>query len=82
MRRELQQRINALGPLVEEMIELLISRLEMGHGQYGEWKDDDKRDYMQEALEEALDGQAYIAAAILKIKHGGQTPPSDSSEDD
>jgi len=73
MKRELQQRINALGPHVEEMVELLVTRLEGGHRLYGEWKQDDSRDYLQEALEEALDGQAYLAAAILKIKHKGES---------
>jgi hypothetical protein len=72
MKRELQQRINALGPVVEQMIELLVERLEGGQRLYGEWKEDDARDYLQEALEEALDGQAYIAALLLKIKGGNK----------
>jgi len=68
MKRDLIQRINALGPLVEQMIELQVTRLELGQKQYGTWQEDDRRDMVQEALEEALDGQNYAAIALLKIK--------------
>lgn len=68
MRRELQQRINAMGPVVEDMVGLLVDRLELGHKTYGEWQKDDDRDLLTEALEEALDLQAYTAVLLLQIR--------------
>jgi hypothetical protein len=69
MKRELQQRINALGPDVEDILEWLVDRLEMGDRQYGKFETaQDKRDFLTEGLEEMIDGIFYIAVRIQQIR--------------
>jgi hypothetical protein len=53
----------------EDIIKMIRGRLEKGRKEYKqEVQDDDKRDFLIEALEEVLDSQVYLAAEILKIK--------------
>jgi hypothetical protein len=60
MKRELQQRINALGPTADRLIERLVSRLEMGHQQYGELTvDGGGRRWREELRQELWDAIVY-----------------------
>jgi hypothetical protein len=59
-------RLEALAPDERRIMELLLERMEGGHSAYGPWNIQDGRDYRKEALEEALDGLHYCAAAILR----------------
>jgi len=51
-----------------EVLALIAERLSMGRNQYGPLDVNDGRDWEMEALEEALDGCAYLASAILKLR--------------
>ena len=53
----------------KELIKLIEQRLEKGKKEYNEELDvNDGRDWLQEALEEQLDGMVYIAAKLLQLK--------------
>jgi len=53
----------------KKIISLISARLGRGRGQYGPWLiDNDCRDYLQEALEEALDLAIYLAGEILRLQ--------------
>jgi hypothetical protein len=54
------------------IIELLVDRLEQGRREYGPWPSpaEERRDLEREALEEAVDGLAYTAAALLRGRMG------------
>jgi hypothetical protein len=68
--RPLVERLTALPPVERQILELLVARLEMGLGQYGPWPhpDAERRDLPREALEEAVDGFAYVAAALIRVR--------------
>lgn len=54
----------------KEIVEMIGHRLEKGFREYRqEVQDNDSRDFLIEALEEALDGAVYLAAEIIKIKN-------------
>ena len=44
----------------------LALRLERGRQEYGDWRLNDGRDHVAEALEEILDAAAYLTAALLR----------------
>jgi uncharacterized phage infection (PIP) family protein YhgE len=53
----------------KEIIKLIEQRLEKGKKEYNEELNVyDGRDWLQEALEEQLDGMVYIAAKLLQLK--------------
>ena len=52
-----------------EILDLIEERLLVGERKYGnENVIDDGRDFIQEALEEALDCAVYLAARLIEIK--------------
>jgi molybdopterin biosynthesis enzyme MoaB len=53
----------------EEVLQLIKERLEAGAKKYGEEiLIDDKRDMIQESLEEMLDSCVYLACKIIQLK--------------
>ena len=53
-----------------EILDLIEERLVIGERKYGnENVIDDGRDFLQEALEEALDCSVYLAAKLIEIKN-------------
>ena len=53
-----------------EILDLIEERLIIGERKYGnENVIDDGRDFVQEALEEALDCAVYLAAKLIEIKN-------------
>ena len=53
-----------------EILDLIEERLVIGERKYGnENVIDDGRDFIQEALEEALDCAVYLAARLIEIKN-------------
>ena len=53
-----------------EILDLIEERLLIGERKYGnENVIDDGRDFIQEALEEALDCSVYLAAKLIEIKN-------------
>lgn len=71
--RPLAERLAALPPVERQILELLLSRLEMGLDDYGAWPppEEERRDLEREMLEEAVDFVAYGAAALLRVRAGG-----------
>ena len=54
----------------KEIIKLINKRLDIGAKKYGKQNMvSDGRDYIQEALEEALDCSVYLAGRLLEIKN-------------
>jgi uncharacterized ferritin-like protein (DUF455 family) len=57
-----------------KVIELIRQRLEQGNSDYGDLHiDSDERDFLNETLEELLDGIIYLAIKILQ-KRKNDTP--------
>ena len=53
-----------------EILDLIEERLLVGERKYGnENVINDGRDFIQEALEEALDCAVYLAASLIELKH-------------
>ena len=53
-----------------KILDLIEERLVIGERKYGnENVIDDGRDFLQEALEEALDCAVYLAAKLIEIKN-------------
>jgi len=55
----------------DEVAALIQERLDKGAEKYG--RDiplTDKRDFLQESIEEALDGAIYLACFLIQIKRG------------
>ena len=55
----------------DEVATLIQERLDKGAEKYG--RDiplTDKRDFLQESIEEALDGAIYLACYLIQIKKG------------
>ena len=53
----------------EKIIKLVAERIEKGKEKYpDEIPDDDGRNFLQEALEEALDMCVYLSGEILRLK--------------
>ena len=71
---DMADRITALPAVEREILELLVARLELGRLVYGPWPhpDAERRDLPREALEEAVDGFAYVAAALLGCSGRGE----------
>ena len=59
-----------------EILDLIEERLLIGERKYGnENVIDDGRDFIQEALEEALDCAVYLAAKLIEIKNKRKEEP-------
>ena len=53
----------------KQIVKLIEQRLEKGKKEYNEELNvNDGRDWLQEALEEQLDGMVYITAKLLQLK--------------
>lgn len=64
-----------LGADERAVVALVRKRLELGAVQYGALDVvGDRRDWVREALEEALDLSVYLAAALLRLGRGGGPP--------
>ena len=58
-----------------KILDLIEERLVIGERKYGnENVIDDGRDFIQEALEEALDCAVYLAAKLIEIKKRKEEP--------
>jgi hypothetical protein len=58
-----------------KILDLIEERLLVGERKYGnENVIDDGRDFIQEALEEALDCAVYLAARLIEIKKRKEEP--------
>jgi hypothetical protein len=69
-RLELHRKIVSLGEMERKILDLQVDRLLHGRTLYGVWGQDDPRDYLQEALEEALDLMQYVSAQLIKLNCG------------
>ena len=59
-----------------KILDLIEERLVIGERKYGnENVIDDGRDFIQEALEEALDCAVYLAAKLIEIKNKRKEEP-------
>ena len=59
-----------------KILDLIEERLIIGERKYGnENVIDDGRDFIQEALEEALDCAVYLAAKLIEIKNKRKEEP-------
>ena len=59
-----------------EILDLIEERLLIGERKYGnENVINDGRDFVQEALEEALDCSVYLAAKLIEIKNKRKEEP-------
>ena len=67
-RPEFLARIEKLSSDEHEVLDLLLDRIDGGRRRYGRWNVCDGRDYHHEALCEALDGMAYLAAEIVRLR--------------
>ena len=63
----LMTRVMALRADEHAIVTALLERIEAGRADYGPWRVDDGRDYTEEALQELLDGMAYVAAGIVRL---------------
>ncbi len=70
-RFEFTAAMKELGEDERAILALLLERIAGGRKQYGAWKVDDGRNYPREALEEAVDGMAYLAAEIVRLRKRG-----------
>jgi hypothetical protein len=54
----------------EQIIKKIKSRMDIGAKKYGDTIDiKDNRDFLEEAIEEALDGCVYLAAKLIQIQN-------------
>lgn len=52
-----------------DVVGLVVERLRLGRNMYGQLNiEKDKRDFGQEALEEAVDGFVYVGTRLLKVR--------------
>lgn len=58
--------LHSLGEIELEILAAIAVRLAMGQRQYGKFPEDDKRDFAQEAKEEALDLAVYMARRCIR----------------
>ncbi len=63
--KRVQERWRTMPHDEQRVLGLLWDRLDQGRDTYGPWNVADGRDYPPEALEEALDGLHYVAAALV-----------------
>lgn len=60
--------IAMLHPDERRIVETIVGRVANAQDEYGAWSVHDGRDYPEEALAEALDGMAYIAAELVRLR--------------
>lgn len=69
-RAQFGARFGALNPDERSIAMKVLDRLEEGRREYGPWDVHDDRDYVNEALEEAIDGFVYCAAGLIGLEAG------------
>jgi len=67
----LRERIDVLGDIELEMVDAIVARVYGGQLAYGEFQDDDPRDFAQEGHEENLDWLIYMARDHVRRRRGG-----------
>ena len=67
-------RIRALEADERTLVDTIVERIDASRPGYGPWSVDDDRNYPHEALLEALDGMAYLAAELVRIGRRRQRP--------
>ena len=67
-------RIRALEADERTLVDTIVERIDASRPGYGPWRVDDNRNYPHEALIEALDGMAYLAAELVRIGHRRKRP--------
>lgn len=67
----LADRIEALAADERAILEVVLSRMEAGRGDYGPWNVSDGRDYASEALQEVIDALHYSAAQLVRLEREG-----------
>ena len=61
--------LTEMAEMNDRIVDLIKERMEKGRAQYGHGlKEDSGYDWVQEALEEALDLSIYVAARLVEIK--------------
>jgi hypothetical protein len=72
-KEKLINRINTLGEVEISILAHLAKRLALGAAQYGTFCLDDKRDFIEETVEENLDAMVYLTAELKRLqrKRGG-----------
>jgi len=78
MDREMLAKFSSLGEVEREIADLVISRLQEGTETYGAWPVGDDREYVEETIEELIDGMSYLSAELLRLQRhreelGGRT---------
>ena len=69
MKRELQQRINDLGPDGAKVIEIIVSRIERATAEYGPMSVKRRGGFwLREGADEAFDGVVYHALFLLWLQ--------------
>lgn len=66
--KSLAERIETLAGDERAIVETVVERIEQGRRAYGPWNIADGRVYEREALEEILDGMAYLAAELVRLR--------------
>lgn len=66
--KKLIQQISALEGDELEVVKMIVDRMSQGRKVYGPWCVDDGRDYLDETLQEMLDGANYLAAELVRLK--------------
>ena len=64
--RTIGSHLHSLGEIELKILTAIADRLAMGQKQYGKFPADDKRDFLQEAKEEALDLAVYMARRCIR----------------
>jgi hypothetical protein len=65
-----------LGEVEREIAWLFMERLGYGQEDYGKWPRKDHRNYVREAIEENVDGLAYLTAELLRLDRDDEEPVS------
>jgi hypothetical protein len=61
--------LSGLEPDAQEVVHRIVKRAEAGRRQYGDLQlDRDRRDWIDQGIEEVLDLSFYLAAALVKIQ--------------
>lgn len=55
-------------PIAQSILREVRDRLVFGRGAHGTWQSNDAADFMQEGVEELLDGMIYFGRRALQIR--------------
>jgi hypothetical protein len=57
-----------LHPDESRIVSTIVKRIAAAEGEYGPWSVHDGRDYPEEAFAEIVDGMAYLAAELVRLR--------------